>query len=77
VRSLGVNINGKETLIPTVRDDGKMMSDDEAISHYRKTGKHLGKFASRETADRYAKRLHGDQEEEIKKPRKLRLTWGR
>src|SRR5262245_26590754 len=44
VRSMGVNVDGREVLIPTVSDDGRVMSDDEAVETYKRTGKHLGKF---------------------------------
>ena len=62
VRSMGVNIDGKEVLIPTVSDDGKILSLDEAVEQYRKTGKHLGVFASPEDSTKYAKALHNQQE---------------
>jgi hypothetical protein len=62
VRSMGVNIDGQEVLIPTVSDDGRVMSDDEAIQQYMKTGKHLGKFKTIEASNAYAKQLHNDQE---------------
>lgn len=61
VRSLGVNFGGKEVLIPTVSDDGKIMSDEDAIKLYQKTGHHLGKFNTPEAATAYAKKLHEDQ----------------
>jgi hypothetical protein len=61
VRSLGANLDGRETLIPTVSDDGRVVSDDEAIDLYRRTGKHLGKFDTPENATAYAESLHNDQ----------------
>ena len=52
---MGVNIDGKETLIPTVVN-GKQLSEDEAVDRYRKTGLHMGQFNTPEEAD-YAARL--------------------
>lgn len=46
-----------EHLIPTVREDGWYMSPDEAVKHFRKTGKHLGRFKTPEDATAYAKKL--------------------
>ena len=57
LRSKSYNIKGKETLIPTVREDGWYMSDKEALKHYKKTGKHLGKFKTPKGATEYSKRL--------------------
>lgn len=62
VRSIGVNMDGKEVLIPTVSPDGKILTDKQAIDLYRKTGKHLGKFSDPAASDRYAQQLHNDQE---------------
>jgi hypothetical protein len=61
VRSIGVNVDGKEVLIPTVSDDGRIMSNAEAVQQYRRSGKHLGIFASPEDSDAYAQQLHEDQ----------------
>lgn len=68
VRSMGVNIGGKEVLIPTVSDDGRIMTDDEAVQAYRRTGRHLGMFSTPEAATRYAEQLHNDQAKLIQTP---------
>lgn len=61
IRSISVNVDGRETLIPTVSEDGRVMSNDEAIRTYRQTGKHLGIFDSPTSATAYAQALHADQ----------------
>lgn len=62
VRSMSFSDDsGKEILIPTVSDDGKVMSDQEAIDTYYRTGKYLGKFNSPDEADAYAQKLHEAQ----------------
>jgi hypothetical protein len=53
---------GPEILIPTVSDDGRILSEDEAISLYQKTGRHLGKFGAPGEATSYAMALHEQQE---------------
>jgi hypothetical protein len=62
VRSMGITEDGNEVLIPTVVD-GRLaptaaQAEEEAIRHYRRTGKHLGKYASRAAADAAATLLH-------------------
>lgn len=61
VRSMSVNFDGQEVLIPTVSDDGVIMSEDAAIAEYERTGRHLGKFATPEQATAYAESLHDQQ----------------
>jgi len=60
VRSMSFEQDGKEILVPTVSEDGKIMTDDEAIAEYKKTGKNLGVFKTSEDATKYAKQLHDD-----------------
>jgi hypothetical protein len=61
VRSMSFEEDGKEVLVPTVSPDGRIMSDDEAIALYQRTGQHLGKFDSPAQADAYAASLHESQ----------------
>lgn len=62
VRSMSFNDGNHEVLIPTVADDGAILSEEDAINNYYKTGKHLGKFNSVEDANQYAENLHNQQE---------------
>lgn len=62
VRSMGVNIDNQEYLIPTVSDDGRVMPDEEAIETFIKSGRHLGIFQSPADSTRYAEQLHTQQD---------------
>lgn len=62
VRSISASFGHGEVLLPTVSEDGRIMSDPEAIDTYRKTGRHLGVFDSPENATSYAQALHRNQE---------------
>lgn len=62
VRSISVNIDGVEVLIPTVSPNGRIMSDDEAVQRYLQTGEHLGKFRTPAEATAYANALHDQQD---------------
>lgn len=62
VRSESFNFDGKEILLPTVSDDGKLLTADEAVEQFRRTHKHLGIFDSPENATAYAQALHEQQE---------------
>lgn len=61
VRSMSANFGQGEVLMPTVSDDGRILSEDEAIDQYRRTGSHLGVFDTPENATSYAKKLSQDQ----------------
>lgn len=52
---MGFNIDGKETLLPTVVG-GRQLTPEEAINRYRQTGLHMGQYNTPEEAD-YAARL--------------------
>jgi hypothetical protein len=52
---IGTNIDGRETLIPTVVG-GKQLSEDEARERYYQTGLHMGMYTTPEQAE-YASRL--------------------
>lgn len=61
VRSMSFGTDEGEVLVPTVSDDGRIMSPAEAFAAYRKTGRHLGIFPSEREATAYAKKLHYQQ----------------
>lgn len=67
VRSIGVSesysvLFGKDkirhVLIPTVHDDGFIMSDERAVLEYKRTRKHLGYFDTIGDLNRYSVMLH-------------------
>jgi N12 class adenine-specific DNA methylase/2'-5' RNA ligase len=60
VRSLSFEHQGREVLIPTVSPDGRILSDEDAIEAYWRTGRHLGIFATPVAANAYAEQLHAD-----------------
>jgi hypothetical protein len=62
VRSMSFSEGGPEILVPTVSPDGRVLSDDQAIAQYHRSGQYLGKFKTPADADRYGQRLHEQQE---------------
>lgn len=63
VRSMSFGTDQGEVLIPTVSEDGRIMSDAEAIRQFERTGRHLGIFRTPQEANSYAQRLHDAQAE--------------
>ena len=63
VYSTSFEEDGQEILVPRITDDGRLLSEEDAVEEYRRTGKHLGMFGSAEDATAYSQRLHQAQEE--------------
>lgn len=62
VRTISIGTDEGEVLIPTVSDDGRIMTDAEAIEQYRRSRKHFGIFDSPDSATRFAHDLHDEQD---------------
>lgn len=63
VRSISIGTDEGEVLIPTVVG-GKVVSNDEAIAHYKSSGEQLGIFDNEDDANAYAETLHEEQDVE-------------
>ena len=65
VQSITISEDNYFVLIPTVLEmpskKGMIVSHSDAIKHYKRTGKHLGKFSSQAHADTYGKALSKQQ----------------
>jgi hypothetical protein len=61
VLSTSFEEDNQEVLVPMVSKDGKIMTLQEAIDEFHKTGLYLGKFDTPEEADIYAETLHQSQ----------------
>ncbi len=65
VRSISYrNKQGQEVLIPTVSNEGKILSNQDAIKYWGEKGQHLGKFDDVASANAYAQSLHEEQAKE-------------
>lgn len=56
LRSISIEEDGKVVLIPTIQD-GKSMTNSEAIRYYQRTGQNLGSFETERDATNYANRV--------------------
>lgn len=61
VRTISVTFDEGTFLLPTVIGK-KVVSDEEAIEHFKKTGENFGLFKTPEAADKYGVALHNQQE---------------
>lgn len=61
VKSISINEDGKEILIPTISPSGQQLTDEGAIALYHRTGNHLGVFNSPEEATAAAQAISARQ----------------
>lgn len=64
VRSISVGTDRGEVLIPTIADDGTLLTNRQAIQLFQATGRHLGIYNSPANATRAAQALHEQQARE-------------
>ena len=60
VRTISVTDDKGAYLLPTVIGD-KVVSNEDAIAHWKQTGEHLGYFDTEDSANAYAQALHEAQ----------------
>ena len=79
IRSISYNEDGKEILIPTISNEGKLMGDEEAIQYWDNESKklsaklgrpvkfHLGMYDTVEEANEAADKIHRQQAGQIRR----------
>ena len=74
VRSITITEGNTAVVIPTVikkpNGSGVIVSNQEAIKYYQRSGQHLGKFSNIRDADTYAQNLHNQQAAQYPNPGK-------
>lgn len=55
--SFSIGTDQGEVLLPRVVN-GQVLTEQQAIEHFKKTGEHLGVFATPDYANAYARQLH-------------------
>lgn len=65
VRTISVGTERGEVLIPTVIN-GKVVSNDEAIAHFERTGENFGTFRTPDEATAFAQQLHRQHERKMR-----------
>lgn len=63
VLSMGIENDNKQVLIPRINLLGQLMTEEEAVREFYRTGGHLGKFDTIKNANDYAEALHKQQAE--------------
>lgn len=63
VFSMSAEFDGRIFLLPRVSEDGRLMSEKEAVEEFKRTKRHLGIFNTEDTAKKYSDLLHNEQEE--------------
>lgn len=74
VRSITIGTDRGTVVIPTVSEDGRIMSNEEAINQFKQTRQHLGIFKTEAAANKFAQSLHEQQADEYGPNRALRFA---
>lgn len=61
VRTMGYNVGGLETNLPTIAPNGDLLHGRQALELFGRTGQHLGRYRTPEEAEIAAQALHLDQ----------------
>ncbi len=65
VYSMSIGTPKGEVLIPRVSEDGRILSKEEAVDQFHKTGQHLGIYSSPDEATQAAEAIHQKQAQSV------------